>query len=114
VLQLVTHMLQSFGYTVFGASTSDGALSLFAAEGEQCVDLLITDVVLPGMQGTELARRMQKRAPDLRVLFISGYTDEATFHKGVRMKKSAFLLKPFTRDALGGKVREVLDGSRTA
>jgi two-component system, cell cycle sensor histidine kinase and response regulator CckA len=83
VLRLVTSMLQSFGYTLFSASTPEDALCLPAVSDEGNVDLLLSDVVLPGMKGTELARRMQERIPGLRVLFISGYTDETTFREEV-------------------------------
>ncbi len=113
VLKLVTSMLRSFGYTVFGAGTPDDALALDAIKEERGVDLLITDVVLPDMNGTDLARQMQERAPNLRVLFISGYTDETTFREEVLTEVGAFLRKPFTRNSLGRKVREVLDSPRT-
>jgi PAS domain S-box-containing protein len=112
VLRLVTHMLQDFGYAVISASTPGEALSIPAIETEQGVDLLVSDVVLSEMKGTELARRMRQRSPDLKVLFISGYTDETTFRKGVLAEGDAFLLKPFTRNVLGTKVRAVLDGTR--
>ena len=113
VLRLVTHMLKSLGYTVFSAGSPDDALSLPAIGEHGGPDLLLADVVLPTMKGTELARRMQERAPDLRVLFISGYTDETTFREEVLSEGESFLLKPFSRDVLGSKVREVLDRPRS-
>ncbi|MGA2477350.1 MAG: PAS domain S-box protein [Spirochaetia bacterium] len=113
VLRLVTHMLKSLGYTVFSAGSPDDALSLPAIGEHGRPDLLLADVVLPTMKGTELARRMQERAPDLRVLFISGYTDETTFREEVLSEGESFLLKPFSRDVLGSKVREVLDRPRS-
>jgi two-component system, cell cycle sensor histidine kinase and response regulator CckA len=109
VLQLATRMLESFGYTVIGALTPGEALALLA--GQQ-VDLLVTDVVLSELSGTELARRMQERSPGLPVLFISGYTDETTFREEVLAEGDAFLPKPFTKNLLGLKVREVLDSRR--
>jgi PAS domain S-box-containing protein len=113
VLRLATTMLQGFGYAVLGALAPGEALSLPAIGEKRGVDLLITDVVLPGMNGTELARRMQACSPDLRVLFISGYADEMTFREGVLTTGNAFLPKPFTTNMLVKKVREVLDSSRT-
>jgi len=107
----VTHMLQGFGYTVIGVSTPGEALALAAVEKERNLNLLISDVVLSEMKGTELARRMRERSPDLKVLFISGYTDETTFRREVLADGDAFLLKPFTRSVLGMKIREVLDGT---
>jgi two-component system, cell cycle sensor histidine kinase and response regulator CckA len=112
VLRLVTRMLKSLGYTVFSACCPDDALSLPVLDERGGPDLLLADVVLPGMKGTELARRMQERMPGLRVLFISGYTDETTFHEEVLSEGGAFLLKPFSREVLGNKVREVLDRPR--
>jgi two-component system, cell cycle sensor histidine kinase and response regulator CckA len=112
VLQLATRMLEGFGYSVIGASTPDEALALPLTGETQLLDLLVTDVVLSGMNGTELARRMQNRSPGLRVLFISGYTDETTFRTEVLAEGEAFLPKPFTKNLLGMKVREVLDSRR--
>jgi two-component system, cell cycle sensor histidine kinase and response regulator CckA len=112
VLHLATRMLQGFGYTVIAARSPGEALALPATGESEGVDLLITDVVLSGMNGTELARRMQERAPDLKVMFISGYTDETTFREGVLAEGDAFLPKPFTLNVLGLKVREVLDSPR--
>jgi two-component system, cell cycle sensor histidine kinase and response regulator CckA len=109
VLHLATRMLESFGYTVIGARTPGEALSLQMTGEAAQVDLLVTDVVLSEMNGTELARRMQDRSPGLRVLFISGYTDERTFREQVLTEGDAFLPKPFTKNLLGMKVREVLD-----
>jgi YesN/AraC family two-component response regulator len=106
-------MLEGLGYKVNGTLIPSEALSLPILGDGRGVDLLITDVVLPGMKGTELARQLQERSPNLRVLFISGYTDEATFRDGVLAERNAFLSKPFSKNMLGGKVREVLDSPRT-
>jgi two-component system, cell cycle sensor histidine kinase and response regulator CckA len=111
VLHLVTRMLENLGYAVSGASTPEEALSVLVSATHP-VDLLVTDVVLSGMNGPELARRMQDRVPGLRVLFISGYTDETTFREEVLAGGDAFLPKPFTKNMLGMKVREVLDARR--
>jgi PAS domain S-box-containing protein len=110
VLQLATRMLEGFGYTVIGVLTPFEALSLPAFKDGHGPDLLITDMVLPGMKGTELARQLSERLPSLRVLFISGYTDEKTFRDEVLAEGSAFLPKPFSKNMLGREVRKVLDG----
>jgi two-component system cell cycle sensor histidine kinase/response regulator CckA len=76
------------------------------------IHLLITDVVMPGMTGPELARRLTARRPAMKVLFMSGYTDDAILHHGVLEPGTEFLRKPFTAGSLGGKVRHMLDASR--
>ena len=71
--------------------------------------MLLTDVVMPGTSGPELTTRLVERRPALRVIYMSGYTDEAIVHHGVLDPGIAFLHKPFTSDALGRRIREVLD-----
>jgi CheY-like chemotaxis protein len=109
VLQLTARMLESLGYRVTGVRTPTEALDLSAGGQLSRVDLLITDVVLTEMKGTELARVLRERIPGLRILFTSGYTDEITFQHGVLAQGDAFLQKPYSRDALARKVREVLE-----
>jgi YesN/AraC family two-component response regulator len=72
------------------------------------VDLLLTDVVMPAMSGFDLFRTLVERLPSLRVLFMSGYTDYALFEPTIADKGAAFLEKPFSAEALVGKVRDVL------
>jgi two-component system cell cycle sensor histidine kinase/response regulator CckA len=72
----------------------------------------VADVVMPGMNGRELARRLAALREGLRVLFVSGYTGEAVHQRGLLEPGVAFLQKPFTADALARKLREVLDSSR--
>ena len=109
VLQLTTRMLEGLGYRVTGVRTPGEALELTGVRGLARVDLLITDVVLTEMKGTELAGLLRERMPGLRILFTSGYTDEITFQNGVLAHGNSFLQKPYSRNALASKVREVLE-----
>jgi PAS domain S-box-containing protein len=102
-------ILEAQGYFVLEAA--DGADALRRAEEHAGrIDLLLTDVVMPGMNGSELADLLQERLGRLRVLFMSGYTDDAVFRHGLLHKDVPFLQKPFTPTTLTHKVREVLDG----
>ncbi len=74
--------------------------------------LLLTDVVMPHLGGRELAEKVRASRPDIQVLFVSGYTDDALIHHGVREAEIAFLRKPFTPSELANKVRSVLNGGR--
>jgi CheY-like chemotaxis protein len=74
------------------------------------IHLLLTDIVMPGMLGPEVARRACALRPGLKVLYMSGYTDESILQRGILRGDEAFIQKPFTPDALSQKVREVLDG----
>ena len=77
-------------------------------EENPSIDLLLTDVVMPGASGPELVTRLVERRPALKVIYMSGYTDEAIVHHGVLDPGIAFLHKPFTSESLGQKIREVL------
>ena len=103
---LLRETLEAQGYQVFDADTPATALEL-ASRGE--FDLLLTDVVMPRMNGRELAERILQSSPQVRVLYISGYTREAINNRAGLEPGTAFLQKPFTMAALGAKVREVLD-----
>jgi two-component system, cell cycle sensor histidine kinase and response regulator CckA len=108
VRALIRQVLQRHGYTVLDCS--HGGEALLAAERHQGhIQLLLTDVVLPQMNGRELAERLLGARTDMKVLYMSGYTDEAIAHHGVLTPGSAFVQKPFTNEALARKVREVLD-----
>jgi len=106
VRELVRIILERAGHRVFEAATPEEAIEQFNAI--ESVDLLLTDVVMPAMSGFDLFHVLIGRQPSLRVLFISGYTDYATFEPTIADKGAAFLEKPFSAEALLGKVREVL------
>ncbi len=109
VRALIRRMLETRGYTVLLASHGDEALRLLERHPGR-VDLLMTDVVMPGMSGRDLADRVAELRPGIKVLYLSGYTDDAIVRHGVLEPGIAFLQKPFTADALARKVREVLRG----
>jgi len=106
---LVRKILKRQGYQVLEAASGDEALKVLAEDGHQ-VDLLLTDVMMPGMNGVELSQRALLTYGGLKVLFVSGYTDESVLEEGQFPPGTAFLQKPFTLGSLLGKVREVLDG----
>ncbi len=105
---LVRKILRRQGYVVLEASNGDDALKICAAHKGK-IDLLVTDVMMPRMSGRELADRLTQLRPELRVLYVSGYTDDAMLSSGSFPTGTAFLQKPFTLGSLLGKVREVLD-----
>jgi two-component system, cell cycle sensor histidine kinase and response regulator CckA len=105
--ELTKRLLARQGHTVLVAANANEALPLFDANPS--IDLLLTDVVMPGSSGPELVRRLVERCPALKVIYMSGYTDEAIVHHGVLDPGIAFLHKPFTSEALGRRIREVLD-----
>jgi CheY-like chemotaxis protein len=108
VRELVGLMLDGCGYEILSAPDADTAARL-CSEHPGGVDLLLTDVVMPDVGGRVLAERLTALFPDLRVLFMSGYSDEAVFRHGIIRPDTAFIEKPFSRAALARKVREVLD-----
>ncbi len=100
--------LDKLGYTTLAAGTPEEALNLAAEHGDT-IDLLITDVVMPGMSGRQLAERLVSDHPGMKVLYMSGYTANVIAHRGILEESVEFLSKPFTRDELARKVREMLD-----
>ena len=101
-------ILQRAGYTILTAANGTLALDV-AARHSGPIDLLVTNVVMPGMGGRQLAESLRQTRPNLRVLFVSGYTEDAAFRKGIADRKHAFLQKPYTFNVLTRKIREVLD-----
>ncbi|HYL20544.1 MAG TPA: ATP-binding protein, partial [Gemmatimonadales bacterium] len=107
---LTRRVLEKHGYTVLEARTADAASALVRDHAGP-IHLLLADVVLPGASGRTLADELLARRADLKVLFMSGYTEDAIVHRGVLAANTAFIHKPFSAEALAAKVREVLDGS---
>ncbi|HYO83157.1 MAG TPA: ATP-binding protein, partial [Bryobacteraceae bacterium] len=107
VRRVVTGMLRTQGYRVLAASRGEEAIRIAAAE--PAIDLLITDMVMPGMSGKELADRLRQIRPGLRVLFVSGYADTGIVQDGEVASDANFLQKPLRPEELAKKVREVLD-----
>jgi PAS domain S-box-containing protein len=109
VRELVRETLKARGYIVIEAS--DGIEGMRVSDEYQSkIEILITDVVMPGMSGRELAKRVAAARPDIKVLYLSGYTEDAIIHEGALEPGTAFLQKPFTLQVLARKVREVLRG----
>ena len=106
--KLVQSMLGQQGYTILEAATSEQALRHCEAHAGT-IHLLVTDVVMPGMSGRQLAERAVQCRPELKVLYMSGYTADAIAHHGVLEAGVAFLQKPFSSESLLQKVREVLN-----
>ncbi len=105
---MVRDVLEEHGYTVLDAANGNGALKLLESH-EGSVQLLLTDVVMPDMGGRELAERLHHSHPGMKVLFTSGYTDDAIVHYGVLDEGVNFIGKPYSVADLTHKVREVLD-----
>ena len=108
VRAVVRQTLERHGYTVLEAPNGKAALDLAAKQADR-IDLLLTDVVMPEMSGRRLAERFTALRPGVKVLYMSGYTDDAVLRHGVLGPGVAYLQKPFSPDVLAGKVREVLD-----
>ncbi len=110
ILELAQRMLQKLGYTVLAASTPQEALRL-AGEHPQGIHLLLTDVVMPTMNGQELAGRLQSRHAHLKCLYMSGYTANVVALHGVLDAGLHFVQKPFSKEELAAKVREALEAT---
>ena len=108
VRELLSEFLRSSGYTVIEARSSEEALALVKQDAAPTIDLLVTDMVLPGMNGAKLSDRLKGMMPSLVTLYVSGYPGDEMFADGVFDPGPAFLAKPFTRHALIHKVKETL------
>ena len=106
---LSSRILQIQGYTILEAANGDEALRVISKHGENNIDLVVTDVVMPQMGGTVLADKLKILRPNIKILFTSGYTDKTIVNYGVLEEGIDFLQKPFALDVLVRKVREVLD-----
>lgn len=111
VRDLAREYLAEAGYEVLEAQNADEALRIVRTRAED-IDLLLTDVVMAGISGRQLAEQMQQLRPGIRVLYMSGYTDEAIVHHGILGRGMVLLQKPFTLNSLAIKVREILDQPR--
>ena len=100
--------LQTFGYSVLEANRPTEAIRL-CEQHQGPIALLVTDIVMPGMGGRALTERISELRPGIKVLYVSGYTDDAVVRHGVLQADVAFLQKPFTPTSLANKVRQVLD-----
>ena len=110
--EAICDYMSSLGYTVFTASSGKEALSA-ASEHEGHIDLLITDVVMPGMSGRELSQMMGSLYPNLKSIYMSGYTDDAVLRRGIERMDATFLQKPFSLSTIARKVRETLGRTET-
>jgi CheY-like chemotaxis protein len=109
VRRMSVQLLRDLGYTVLQASDAKHALDLL--DTAVAFDLLFTDVVMPDMNGKQLADRVRELRPGTKVLYTTGYTRNAVIHNGMLDRNVSFLSKPFTIQQLATKVRQVLDQS---
>jgi two-component system, cell cycle sensor histidine kinase and response regulator CckA len=108
VRAITRHVLQTCGYTILEAAHGAEAIKI-CEQNPGPIHLLVSDVVMPGMGGRQLAETLLSLRPEMKVLFLSGYTDDAVVRHGVLEAGTNFLQKPFTPASLAEKVREVLD-----
>ncbi|HYL55470.1 MAG TPA: response regulator [Gemmatimonadales bacterium] len=108
VRQIIEKSLEARGYRVLSAGDGGTALERASAHAG-AIDLLVSDVVMPDMNGRELSRRLTEARPNVKTLYLSGYTDDAILHRGVLQEGVAFLQKPFSLRALARKIRQVLE-----
>ena len=108
VRAVTRRMLERYGYRVLEAADGEAAIRL-AANSAEHIHLLLTDVVMPNVSGRDLAEMFAKTFPSSKVLFMSGYTDDAIVRHGILQEGIAYLQKPFTPESLASKVRAVLE-----
>jgi CheY-like chemotaxis protein len=109
VRQMAQEILQLSGYSVLDACNGSEAVKV-SEQHKGLIDIMVTDVVMPLLGGRELAEKLTLTRPEMRVLYMSGYTDDAIVRHGVLDGRASFLEKPFTPDAFTRKIREVLAG----
>jgi two-component system cell cycle sensor histidine kinase/response regulator CckA len=107
VRDVVATLLEGDGFTVLQASGGEEAMAL-ARRGDAPIDLLLTDIVMPEMSGVELADRMAREHPDVRILFMTGYAEEAVVNEGILGKHRECIGKPFTQEQITTRVRKIL------
>ena len=107
VRAVVAKMLEEGGLTVLQASGGEEALA-FARRGGLQIDLLLTDIVMPEVSGVELADRMERERPDVRILFMTGYAEEVVVNEGILGKNRECIGKPFTQEQITRRVRKIL------
>jgi len=108
VRMVTRQVLERYGYTVLEAPNGETALRL-AAKHHGPIQLLLTDVVMPGLSGRQLAEQLSRLRPEMKVLYVSGYADNAIVHHGILDSGVAYLQKPFTPESLARRARDVLD-----
>jgi len=106
---LACEILEQYGYDVISAGDGEEALQVAAGHGGE-IGLLLTDVVMPRLGGKGLYERLRQQRPEIKVLYMSGYTSDAIVHKGTLDPDTAFLQKPYTPISLARKVKETLSG----
>ncbi len=112
ILQMVKKMLERLGYTVLAANTPEQAMQI-ANSSKINIDLLITDVVMPSMNGRELTQKILKAVPNVKCLYMSGYTRNVIAHRGILGRGMNFINKPFSRMDISLKIREILDEKKS-
>jgi DNA-binding response OmpR family regulator len=108
VRNYLTEELREFGFTVVSAPGAEDALRILESSGQR-IDLLLTDVVMPGMNGRQLAEAAELLRPDMKVLFMTGYSRNAIIHQGRLDAGVDLVQKPITGETLAAKIRAVLD-----
>lgn len=109
VRELATRVLASDGYRVIEAASADEALAIVHETKDDAIDLVLSDVVMPGMSGIEMWQKLRELRRDMRVLWMSGYTDDNVERRGLDSSGPRFLRKPFTAETLAARVRDALD-----
>jgi len=109
--QIARRILKRYGYSVLSAASAEEAVRVSRAHRGD-IDLLLSDVVMPGQSGPSLATQLKTERPEMRVLHMSGYTDDAVVRHGALSETAAFLQKPFTPEGLSRKVQEVLSSQQ--